>query len=160
MAGSGHEAQVRGGPDRASLVVAALGLAVGAVLWVGARNIAPPLFDPVGSAALPKVCAVALAGLGLGTLAQAWLSRRPRPAAEAPPRPGTYGTMALMAGYLLAMQLGLGFLLSTILFTAIAIPLVGGRRRLALLAVPIALALGFGTLWLFTSVFFIDLPGT
>ncbi len=152
----------RNGPDRSSLVVAALGLVTGAVLWVGARNIAPPLFDPVGSAALPRVCAVALVGLGLGTLAQGWLSSRPRAAGmdDTPPRAGTYGTMALMAGYLAAMQLGLGFLLSTILFTAIAIPLVGGKPRLALYAVPIALVMGFGTLWLFTSLFFIDLPGT
>lgn len=151
---------MQGRLDRRNLAIAALGLVVGAILWVGAKSIAPPLFDPVGSAALPRACAVVLVGLGLGTLVQGWLSGRPDPEPGTPIRPATLGTAGLMAAYLLAMQFGAGFLVSTILFVALCVPLVGGAPRLILLGGAIALALGFGSLWLFTSVFFIDLPGT
>lgn len=146
--------------DRSSLVVAAMGIGIAAILWIGARSIAPPLFDPVGSAALPRACAVALVGLGLGTLAQSLLSRRPVPEAGATIRPATFGTAALMVAYLAAMQFGVSFLIATVFFVAVAVPLVGGARRLIPIGTVLALALGFASVWLFTSVFFIDLPGT
>jgi len=147
-------------PDSSALFVAALGLGIGAVLLIGAGNIAPPMFDPVGSAALPRACAVALIGLGLGTALQSALRRgAPGGAGGAGAiRPATTGLVLLMAAYVMAMELGLGFALATILFTAAAIPLVARSRRLLIFSVPIALVLGLGAQWLFTSVFFVDLP--
>ncbi len=144
-------------PDGSAVFVAALGLAIGAVLLIGAGNIAPPMFDPVGSAALPRACAVALIGLGLGTALQSAL-RGGGSGGDARTRPATVGLVILMAAYVLAMELGLGFALATILFTAAAIPLVARSRRLLIFSVPTALALGLGAQWLFTSVFFVDLP--
>lgn len=144
-------------PDGSSLFVAGLGLGVGAVLLIGAGNIAPPMFDPVGSAALPRACAIALIGLGLGTALQSAL-RGGGAGGNASTRPATVGLVLLMIAYVLAMELGLGFALATILFTAAGIPLVARSRRLLIFSVPIALALGLGAQWLFTSVFFVDLP--
>ncbi|MBD3625530.1 tripartite tricarboxylate transporter TctB family protein [Halovulum sp. GXIMD14794] len=144
-------------PDGSALFVAGLGLGIGAVLLIGAGSIAPPMFDPVGSAALPRACAVALIGLGLGTALQSALRGIPSGGAGAI-RPATIGLVGLMVAYVLAMELGLGFALATILFTAAAIPLVARSRRLLIFSVPIALVLGLGAQWLFTSVFFVDLP--
>lgn len=59
------------GIGRDAWFVAGLGIAVGAILLVGSRSIAPPLFDPVGSAALPRAGAVGLTALGLLILFQA-----------------------------------------------------------------------------------------
>lgn len=144
-------------PDGSALFVAGLGLGIGAVLLIGAGSIAPPMFDPVGSAALPRACAVALIGLGLGTALQSALRGIASGGAGAI-RPATIGLVGLMVAYVLAMELGLGFALATILFTAAAIPLVARSRRLLIFSVPIALVLGLGAQWLFTSVFFVDLP--
>ncbi len=146
--------------DNAAWFACGFGLLVAAVLLVAARNIAPPIFDPVGSAALPRICAVALIGTGLGIVLEAWLRARRdlTPPATQAMRPATFGTVALMAAYLAAMQFGLGFTLATVLFTAAAIPLVARSMRSIPLAIGTALLLGFGCNWLFTSVFFVDLP--
>nr|WP_306265558.1 tripartite tricarboxylate transporter TctB family protein [Pararhizobium sp. IMCC3301] len=147
--------------DNAAWFACGLGLVVAAVLLVAARNIAPPIFDPVGSAALPRACAVALIGTSIGILIEAALRTRRglTPPVAGRIRPGTVGTFALMTAYLAAMQLGLGFTLSTILFTALAIPLVSHSLRSIPLAIGTALLMGFGGNWVFTSVFFVDLPG-
>ncbi len=145
--------------DGAALFVFAVSLLIAGVLLVGARSIAPPLFDPVGSAALPRACAVALIAIGSGTLLQSAL--RPGGAAAAAPLPfrtATLATMVLMALYLLAMQLGLGFVLPTIAFVAVSVPLVSASARSIPLGIGLALLLGVGASWLFSEVFFVDLP--
>ena len=153
--------------------VAILGLVIGAVLLIGSRSIAPPLFDPVGSAALPQASGIALIALGLLVLLQAWRgARRPAaldavdevsgddPAREAGTRPATLGTLGLMGLYVAAMEWGMGFAAASVLFTSAAIPLVSTSWRLVPIAIGIALVLSFGSQWLFTQVFFVDLPGT
>lgn len=145
--------------------IAGLGLVIGAVLLIGARSIAPPLFDPVGSAALPQACAVALVATGLGALAQSLLRARREGGGTPPPgglaaRPATAGTIALMGLYLAAMEFGAGFVMSTIFFISLTIPLVSRSLRVLPLGIAVALVFGFGAEWLFTSVFFVDLPST
>lgn len=137
----------------------AVSAAVAAILLVGARSIAPPLFDPVGSAALPRACAVALLGIGFGTVLQSWLrGAAVSTAVSARFRIATLGTLALMILYILAMQIGLGFVLPTIGFVALAVPLVSGSKRSIPLGIALALILGYGAAWIFSEVFFVDLP--
>lgn len=148
----------------ASCFVALLGALIGTVLLVGARDIAPPMFDPVGSAALPIACAVTLMLLGIGVLLQSLLQNARLQTADdgksGTTRVASLGLLALMIVYLLAMHLGIRFSLATTGFVALAIPLICQRLRVLPLALFIAIILGFGSEWLFTSIFFVDLPGT
>lgn len=122
------------------------------------------MFDPVGSAAVPIACAVTLFLLGVGVLVQAWLQRDSLQLREnrgsGGTRVATFGLLALMIAYLLAMHLGVRFSLATTGFVALGIPLICQRLNVLLLAVPIAIILGFGSEWLFINIFFVDLPGT
>jgi putative tricarboxylic transport membrane protein len=137
-----------------------LALFIATILFVGAQSISPPIFDPVGSAALPQACAVALIGGAMGIFIESALRAKKgiEAAVSAPLRPATLGILALMCGYLLAMQFGFGFLLPTIFFTAVAIPIVAKSRKAVPFAIVTALLLGFGCQALFSSVFFVDLP--
>ena len=146
-----------------AVFTAALGIAIGSVLLIGAGDISPPMFDPVGSAALPRACGVVIIALGLGALAQSWKNLgRPivskTDEAVAQIRPATLGLTGLMVLYPLGMELGLGFALSTIAFVALSIPLIAARWRALPVALVVALALGLGSQWLFTNVFYVDLP--
>lgn len=68
-------------PDAlADLVVGGLLIGLAALLWVGSRAIAAPFFDPLGSAALPRACALLIAALSTVMIGQA-LYRLRRPAA-------------------------------------------------------------------------------
>ena len=147
--------------------VAGLGLVAGGVLLAGAGSIAPPIFDPLGSAAVPRAGAICLMIIGLLVPVQQWARERRLPAAGDPARTpagatrvATLGMFSAMVSYLLAMGAGLGFAPATVIFTIVAIPLVAARWRLIPVAVAVALVLGFGSEWLFTRVFFVDLPGT
>jgi len=151
--------------DRSALFLALLGFGIGAVLLVGAAAIAPPMFDPVGSAALPRACAIVLIALGAAIAARALLSARTAHEGEAEAtgtvagfRPATLATAALMAAYLYAMHAGLGFVLPTVVFAALTVPLVARSLSMIPVGIAIALVLGFGAETVFTRVFFIDLP--
>jgi len=149
---------------RTEWFVASLGLAIGAVLLIGSRSIAPPLFDPVGSAAVPIACAIALIAMGLANLIDAvWKNKTDRytQAIEGSGiRPATFGFVTITVGYIASMNFGLRFSYATVLFVVAAIPLIGARRNLVPVALVIALLLGFGSEWMFTKIFFVDLPGT
>lgn len=122
------------------------------------------MFDPVGSAALPIACAITLLLLGAGVLVQTRLQRdsgqQPEAATRGNTRLATIALLALMIAYLVAMHLGIRFSLATTGFVALAIPLICQRLSVLPLAIPIAFILGYGSEWLFTSVFFVDLPST
>lgn len=143
--------------DISASVVAGLGLATATVLFVGARDISPPIFDPVGSAALPRACAWALLGCAIGVMVQSFRTP-PKDDDLDTMRIATLGSAILMVGYIAAMAAGLGFTYATILFVALSVPLIAGTWRAAPVAIALALAMGFGAQWLFTTVFFIDLP--
>ena len=151
-------------PDTASLIVLALGLSVGSGLLYGAQFIQPPLFDPVGSAALPRACAVALIALALGEVLAQFLKQQPDNGAPADTQDGldwiTATVAILMIAYLGLMQLGLSFEAATLSFVMATIPVIGRSIRLLAIAVIIAALLAFGAAWLFSTIFFVDLPKT
>lgn len=147
----------------ASGFLALLSLSICLILLIGSRDIAPPMFDPVGSAALPIASALVLLLLGAACLLHDLLRRRFRLAAAdrqtSGTRLATVGLLVLMLGYVLAMQLGLRFSIATAGFVTLAIPLICRRLQILPLALILALLLGFGAEWLFTHLFYIDLPG-
>lgn len=149
--------------------VADLGLAAGVLLfagliWVEASKVPPPFFDPLGSAAVPQGIAIVLAVLAGIAALRAALGLQGRAARRAPdyrPRPDVaFGILALAILYVGVMQFRLvGFEVATIGFLALASALLGRMDRRTLVAgLAIALVLGIGGTWLFTSFFYIDLP--
>ena len=147
------------GLDRSAAFVLALSTIIACVLLVGAQSIAPPFFDPVGSAAVPRACGFALLLIGLLVFIQS-LRAKPKVnvGAKLQIRPATIGTVALMASYILGMSIGLGFILSTIIFVSAVVPLVNSSFKSAPFGICLAILLGLGADWLFTDVFFVDLP--
>lgn len=158
----------------AELVVAmAVVIVSGFCLW-DLRRVPPPLFDPLGAAALPRATCWLVIALALGMLAQsAFASVRKRRRATADT--GGDGTgeehtgdnrvaFFLLAGgtlaYVVALSFGwLDFAIATSLYvfasiTALQRPTV--PRMLGIAA--LALGLGLGCDYLFTRFFYIDLP--
>lgn len=138
------------------------------LIWWGAQSIAPPFFDPLGSAAVPLAVATIIAALSSVVLVRALLKlRRRRPAPEPEPDEGArnrpdlaFGILAVSAAYVGLMDFGvLGFRWATVFYIFAAGSLLGrfGRRTM-LISAALALFLGIGCGLLFRYVFYIDLP--
>jgi putative tricarboxylic transport membrane protein len=160
-------------PDgRADLILAIGVWVLAGAAYAGAAVLPPPLFDPLGSAAVPKVVSVVLAVLAAAIVARRLLLLRAAPATRqedggtdttAPLRPDVAaGSIAIMLGYAGVMAYGLlGFREATVLFVV----LLGGamsrfRRSTMMVLVPLALVLAIGCAWLFSTALYIDLPVT
>lgn len=161
---------VRIGPAGWDVVVGLALVALAAVVWWQAGRLPPPTFDPIGPAAIPKAVALVIAVLGLTMCAVALQAARAGDAdpavggAEAPQgwpalrRALAVVAMLLLYGGLLEVK-GFGFTLATILFVAATgILLSRGERRVMLASVVCALILAFGCRYVFTQIFYIDLP--
>ena len=160
-------------PDgRADLALAVTVWIFSAIVYWGASLLPPPIFDPVGSAAIPKLISVILAVLSALILCQRLMELRHRqPAlaeqatdnADMPLRPGlALACIAIMAGYVAVMNFHLlGFREATVPFVV----LLGGTlcrfRRSTVVVITIsALAIAIGFSWLFSEILYIDLPVT
>ena len=161
------------GRNRTNLLLASALVLFSGLLFRGALDIPPPFFDPLGSAAVPKLVAGVLLVLALVLGASAVFDVRaeepagPMPAAiEAdekaePASPVTAAAAVLInAAYVGSMHARLlDFAAASTLFVlALGMLLARGRMRALLVLVPLALLLGYGFEWLFTRVLFIDLP--
>ena len=62
----------RSGESRAELAVALCVLVLAAAVWFAADQLPPPIFDPLGSAAVPKLVACVLALLAVAMLIERW----------------------------------------------------------------------------------------
>ena len=137
----------------------------GLVLW-GARDIPPPFFDPLGSAAVPKATAYILIALALGIAIRQLIQNKRSPGAETkdegfqlePLR--AMGVVALSILYTLGMGTGvLGFKWGTILYISLTgILLSKGNKAVMIVGLVLGLLFGFGGSYLFTEYFYIDLP--
>lgn len=155
---------------RADLFLAIGVWALAAAAFYGAAILPPPVFDPLGSAAVPKFVAVILAILAGLVVWRRWLLLRvTAPAAgeaeeraEAPPlRPRVaVASIVVMLAYVGVMAFGLlGFREATVPFVI----LLGGvmsrfRRSTMIVVTPLAFLLAFGAAWLFSGALYIDLP--
>ena len=155
------------------VTLAVLLVLMAAIVWIDVSRLPPAFFDPVGSAVFPRAVAAVIAVLSLVVLVQTIAGRRGSQDAaltpedrsdgdDAPPRrtamgAGMYGMLILYAA---AMQIGLlGFATATSIFIFVAGSMLGRfRRREMLVSAAVAVILGFGGNYLFTRVFYIDLP--
>ncbi len=150
----------------ADFILAAVCLVYAAVLYIGAQYIPPPFFDILGSAAVPIGCAVIIAILSLVLVFRSWNALEKDPVAG--DGAGGFrkrndlaaGIVLLSAGYAGVMDFGwLGFDWATALFVFLATALLGGPKKTVLIVgFLLASILGFGGYYLFTEIFFIDLP--
>ncbi len=146
-----------------ALVVIALAL----VVWWGTAGLPPPRWEPIGSAALPRGLALVMAVLAVPVLVGAvrrWRKLEPSAPAESlayrrhPTR--AVAVFLVLAAYVALLDLRLlGFALATIpAFLVVGAILTGfDRRQLPRIAV-FVVALVLAVQWLFTRVFYVDLP--
>jgi Tripartite tricarboxylate transporter TctB family len=156
-----------GSDPRVDLGVAAvIMLLCAAVLWE-ARDIPPGVFEPLGSAPVPRFTAVLIILLCLVVAGRSLLRWRARRAPEieadrVPPRLWDAAVvMLLTVAYVAALHLRLTtFAVMTTVFLTVAI---GTLLRVRLKAMPIVLLVaavtGFGCQYVFTRIFIVDLPG-
>lgn len=166
----------RDGEAQAELILALCMVVLSAAVWFAADSLPPPIFDPLGSAAVPKLVAIVVALLSAAMLGQRLSGTADRGAvpdpgdpaedgreAVAPLRPWiAVGSFLAMAGCPAVMAAGLlGFRETTFIF----ILALGGllsrfSRRTMTILVPTAAVLAVGLSWLFGGVIYIDLPPT
>lgn len=152
-------------------------LAYAIFLYLGALYVAPPIFDPLGSAAVPKICAALIALLAVIILVTALRQRAASNALAAEATDETDETVAqevstsprydlglallvFSAAYVAVMEFGLlGFPIATIVFLfASGLMLGGTSKRNVLLSLFISATVGFGSDFIFTEFFYIQLP--
>jgi putative tricarboxylic transport membrane protein len=160
------------GEAQAELILSLCLIFLSLAVWIAADRLPPPIFDPLGSAAVPKLVALLVAALSIAMLVERFIGAAdqgavPGPSestdAAAPLRPGiAMGAFVVMVGCPAAMEAGiLGFRETTF----VLILVLGGIlsrffwRTLTIL-VPTAAALAVGLSWLFGDVLFVDLPST
>jgi putative tricarboxylic transport membrane protein len=137
----------------------------GLLLW-GARDIPPPFFDPLGSAAVPKACAYILITLALSVSIRNFFKNKSLSISHT--EDGEFkhepilaiAVVLLSAFYILSMGAGwLGFSLGTTLYIAITGSILAkGNKRVMVISLLLGLLFGFGGQHLFTEFFYIDLP--
>ncbi|MCH2387411.1 MAG: hypothetical protein MK240_04325 [Opitutales bacterium] len=139
-----------------------IGLAT-AVL-IAAKDIPPPFFDPIGSAAFPKYTAYLIIFLALVIGIRSFLLSRllaPRSKRGFKPEPllAAY-TVVVPSLYVLCMNLEwASFRIATTLFIfALAGLLSRFDKRVLIVSAIIAPVFGFGGQYLLTEVFYMDLP--
>lgn len=144
-------------------------LVLSAAVWWASLDLPPAMLEPVGPAAFPQAVAsiiglLALVVLGRalspGALAQGAMVDRP-PSEAGRRRWGLALTTLLMSiAYLAAMEVELlGFREATVIYlVALGAALVEFDRRRMIPVTAIALIVGVGTHYVFTRLFYIDLP--
>ncbi len=139
-------------------------IALSAFVYWGTLEIPPPFFDPIGSAAFPKYAAYIISALALAIGIRAARSlRKPRSAT-----PKSYREEPLLAVsvvltsclYLLSMQWELlSYRWATLVFIFLLSALLSKfEKRIMIVGAVIAFVFGFGGQYLFTEIFYMDLP--
>ena len=148
----------------AEIGLAAALLAMSVAVYWSSLSLPPAMLEPVGPAAFPRVVASILGVLAAIVLGSALLRRASAGTDTSEMesrRPGlAVLTLVLSIAYIAAMEIELlGFREATVLYLlALGAVLVGfDRRRLIPIAV-IAVVLGVGAHWIFTQLFYVDLP--
>lgn len=165
-------------PDaRADLILAAAVWGLAAIAFYGAALLPPPLFDPLGSAAVPKFVAVTIALLAAAIVVRRLMTAGPiveeglappaaaddNTAVSAPLRPGiALASIAIIVAYVGVMAFGLlGFREATVPFViALGGAMSRFRRSTMIVLVPLSFVIAIGLAWLFSGALYIDLPAT
>lgn len=151
----------------ANLLFGLLVVAAGTALLADSARLPPPRFDILGSAAVPRALCLLVIAMALPLMVRAVLALRQGTFDEAPDetlpprRPAlAVAALALACLYVASLQNGwLGYGLATTAFLIVLAGLLsGGRPKPLAIGTVVAVVLGFGGDYLFTSVFLIDLP--
>ena len=137
----------------------------GLILWA-AREIPPPFFDPLGSAAVPKACAYILIILALAISIRRFFENKA--AMETAEDEEAYHKEPLLAlsvvglSVLYTFSMGadwIGFRWGTVIYI-FATGAILAKRNMRVMGISLALGLlfGIGGHFLFTNFFYIDLP--
>ena len=139
-------------------------VALAIVVLIAAKEIPPPFFDPIGSAAFPKYTAYLIIFLALvigirSILLSQLLPIESKRGFKLEPILAAY-TVGVPALYVLSMNLGwASFRIATTLFIfALAALLSRFDKRVLIVSAITAPVFGFGGQYLFTEVFYMDLP--
>lgn len=154
----------------AEIIFGLLVVAVAVALLIDATRLPPPRFDVLGSAAVPRTLCLLIIAMTVPVILRAamWLYRGeipepdPAQAETMPPRRPDLAilTFVLVCGFVAILQNGLlNYGLATALFLILLGGLLaGGRAKTMVVATIVALIIGFGGDYLFTSIFLIALP--
>lgn len=135
-----------------------------ATLWE-TREIPPGTFEPLGSAPVPQAVAGLIIALSLLVMFRAWRELRAGHIQESPDVAPRWADALMVAAltivYALALHVRLGRfdVVSTIYLIVTIGLLVRFRRRSLPAVVAVSAITGFGTQFIFTRIFIVDLPG-
>jgi len=157
------------------IILGILFLLIGAWIYIMTLNLPEPMYDPLGPAFFPRVlsigcmiCAAVILGQGLRKRHHTVTKSEKQEKEELPyhQHPLTaIAAMALVALYILLMDLRVaGFRILTILFVLVLGALLiraerhGSLLQKSIVLTVLAVALGVGLYYLFTRVFYVNLP--
>lgn len=156
---------------RRDLLLALAVTLLAVVVYWQASLLPPPFFDPVGSAAVPKLVAVVLVLLAVGVVVERLRAKpgsaetgfAPEVVDDEPAAPAPWTALAsivLPVLYVSVMQAGwLAFAEASTLFVfALGALFSRFRPRLLLFLVPVAFLAGYGLDYIFTEILYVDLP--
>tara|TARA_B100001123_G_C15176141_1_gene973413 strand:- start:424 stop:900 length:477 start_codon:yes stop_codon:yes gene_type:complete len=137
----------------------------GLILWA-VREIPPPFFDPLGSAAVPKTVAFILILLAARLTARRYFENKAEAEKAVHQEPYnlepwlTTAVVVFSILYTLALGTGLlGFRWGTVVYVFLTgVVLAKKDRKVMGFSLGLALVIGIGGDYLFTNFFFIDLP--
>lgn len=154
------------GFPRWEIGVATFFVAACALILYETRDIPPGTFEPLGSAPVPQATATLIMLLSLAVGLNGWrrlhAGRGNAPAPDYQQRPlDAFAVAALTVVYVLVLDARLlDFAPLTALFLFIAIAMLARLRPRSLVGAAIVAAVtGWGTQYVFTRVFVVDLPG-
>ncbi len=146
---------------RVEIGVALMVIVIAAIALFETRDIPPGSFEPLGSAPVPQVTAALIILMAVGLIVRACLDRRP---VERPQREGLLdagAVLVLTLLYVAAMHYRLTtFAVMTTIYLVLLIgTLIRFKPRQMPLVLGLAALVGFGSQYIFTRVFVVDLPG-
>ena len=139
-------------------------IALAVFILMGVKDIPPPFFDPVGSAAFPKYAACLVIVFAIAIAMRAYRSlktEKPKEAQGFISEPLLALSVVLIPClYIASMQIGLlSYRIATVIFIFLLSSILARlEKRVMISSTIIALVFGFGGQYLFTEVFYMDLP--
>lgn len=139
-------------------------IALSIFILSGTKDIPPPFFDPIGSAAFPKYASYIIIALAIAIGIRAFISlkslhaKTPKGFREEPLL--ALSAVVIPSVYVISMQSGLlSYRIATVLFIFLLSSLLSRfDKRVMIASAIIAFVFGFGGQYLFTEVFYMDLP--
>lgn len=153
------------GPRGRDTALAAFALLAAGLLFYGSIGLPPPRFEPMGSAAVPRILAGLIALFAIVILAKAWFGGPEgdaTPSVVAPPL-RSVGAFAALVGYVAALDVGQAPFVPTTIVFVVAMGLILAARssrtlwRTVIGFALLGLVLALGIDAVFTRFLYVDL---